>query len=261
MKRDPRSAERDALVAQMAAEEAELARLAPDALPLDHSYASLDRVEDAFRDDLVPQVAAYLGNTLAERTGGKWDVPRREDDLGRPVITDIPGLRKLRFVPLANVLTFKRSRAPGSLRNVTERYDLPLRRTTLATLLSEREARTEDLRAQMASLLDRDPGPLDGSAASVRLLEAALVQLVARNSSREVRRRFRDNAVLYLGAAIERAVGGSWGVRDDPEDGDLGELEIHGWTPMNVVRNASIGNRPDLLQGALDRVIAARSKK
>jgi len=248
-----------------------IAQQQPDLLPLDRSYASLDRVEDFYQAcleeatgasaSLESRLACYVGATLAASTGGRWEPPRTKSDLGRASIVGLPYLARAKFYPLDVVRNFKRTRSAGYLRDATEIYDIPVRRALLAHLVANSDAKLAALHFDLRDLLGRDPGALDGSADSLAVIEAALKQLLAANAPRDLLRRIETGAVLYLGQIVQRAVGGEWTLCEDPDDADLGQLQMHGWAPITVIRNVGPNSRPNLLQTVLDLVIKARSNK
>jgi hypothetical protein len=247
----------------------EVARERPDLLPLDLSYASIDRLEGYYRaaleagtssDVLDGRVASYLGATLAASTGGRWIPPRQASDRNRPGITRLPRLARARFDPLAAVYAFARLRTAGSLRDATERYDVSARRAHLAQLLAGQDAAFDLLRAEVRELVGRDPGNLDGSRESVEAVEEALRRLAMPGTPIERMRRFRDAATLYLGQIAQRAVGGEWGITEDPRDFDLGSLEMDGWSPISTIRVVGADDSLGQLQAALDAAIAGRRR-
>jgi hypothetical protein len=242
----------------------------PKSLPLDYSYASLDRVEDFYQsrldadgssDTLDSQLAYYVGATLADSTGGRWEPARTKSDLGRASIVGLPSLGKLKFYPLDVVLNFKRTRSSGYLRDATEPYDLPLRREALEQLVSNADERIDDLRSDLRDLIGRDTGAPDGSPESLSVIEEGLKKALATNASRELLRRLENGATLYLGKLLQQAVGGQWRVNEDPQDANLGQFEVNGWAPIAIIRNVGPQSRSNIIQTALQLAIKGRSKR
>jgi hypothetical protein len=255
----------------VAALTARIERERPQVLPLDRTYASLDRIEDFYRSlleaaadggkDVDAQVASYVGATLAAATGGRWQAPRTKADMGRAAIVGLPHLTRARFYPLDVVRTFRRTRSAGYMRDATEIYDIPRRRAELERLVADSDAVIARLRADLADILGRDPATLDGGRASIEMIENAFKQLVASNASPDLMRRVENGALMYLGEIARRAVGGEWTVSEDPDADDVGQFRMHGWAPVMAIRNVGPQSRPNILQAALDLAIKGRSGK
>jgi hypothetical protein len=259
---------RDALTEAVAADLAVLADEVGADVTLDRTYESLDRLEDAMvarLDDRDPRppltiegVASYVGSTLAARTGGRWEPPRKSAGLDRPCITRLPGLERARFDPLAVVRTFARIRSPGYLRDTTELHDVSLRTSQLSARVADLDTRIAAFREEAARLGGQAIPPPDNSSEATNAVDAALRRRIEPDVPRDLRRRLRDGAVMYLGSIVQRAVGGGWSVCVDPDDAEVGQWMIAGWAPMSVIRNVGPNSRPTLLHDVLGRAIAAR---
>jgi hypothetical protein len=237
-------------------------------LPLDRSYESLDRLEDYYGLVLDGRVSTdvavletrlgrYVGTALAAHAGGTWDYARNKVDLGKPCITNLPGLGKSRFFPMRPVLVFKRTRRVGWLRDATEIYDLVHRRAQVARLLASVDAEVGGLREDMRELTSAYPD-LDFSVESVPFVERAVQALISHNSPREQRRRVRTRAVLYLGTIVQRALGGgAWTLCEDPDDEEFGEIVMHDWAPITAIR-ATAPHDDGHLRRAIEFVIRSR---
>jgi hypothetical protein len=272
----PPTSERDTLVRaveeDVAALTQQVAHARPESIPLDRTYSSLDRLEDFYRlqiatpatpvgssAELDSRLASYVGATLVQATGGIWEPPRTKADMNRPGVGSLPGLGRAHFYPIDVVRTFKRFRTPGYMRDTTELYDIPLRRANLDDFVANIDRTLVAWRDDLRRALGRDPGPLDGGRESLAMVDEALKQLMATNASRDLNRRVEIGAVASLGQIVQRAVGGEWTLCEDPKDGDFGQLHMHGWAPMSVIRNVGPDSRPNLLEGVLDLVIKGRS--
>src|SRR5690606_1166638 len=128
---------------------------------LDRSYESIDRLEDHLldvlpalagqeREETLARAARYVGQTLVERAGGQWALRPRIRGRSEPCVLRLPDLGDYALFPRAVVNTFAQANAAGVLREETENYDLPHRRSQLAALLAaapqELAAFAEDLR-------------------------------------------------------------------------------------------------------------------
>lgn len=242
----------------------------PELLPLDLSYASLDRLEDYYRlrleapasgDELKrlrDQLPRYIGATLIERAGGAWAL--RGTDPPEPVVTRVPGVKGRDFEPLGPVLDFKRLRSPGWLRDATERWDLAARRHALAALVARIDAEIAELRRDVEQLTGTRLQVLDGSPDALAAVERALRRLVEIGAPRDQRRQVRQRAVLLLGSVMAAALGGGeWSVCDEAANADFGELTIRGWAPSNALRIGA-KTRPDHLALSLASEIEARRR-
>jgi hypothetical protein len=232
---------------------------------LDLSYESLDRVEDYYRGvvEATPEmpalkptdarIASYVGATLAEHTKGTWSQSTQTE---RPVAAiKVPGLKRT-FDPMAPVLGFARRRIFGLLRDMTERWDLRLRRATLARLVESAKQEAARLIEDVAQLTGQRVTTLDKSAKSVKLVEAALKAVAGNGVSHARRREVRERVVLHLGNLVaEAAGGGKWEVVADPELFNFGELEIAGWSPALVVRAIDAKTAAGSLHEALEEAI------
>jgi hypothetical protein len=246
----------------------------PELLPLDLSYESLDRVEDHYRAVLDSKVGAdelkalrdrislYVGATLIERVGGSWAVHREVPTSPEPAVADVPLVKHACFLPLEPVQNFKRLRAPGLLRDVTERWDLARRREQLAAHLARLEAEVAGLRADVEELTGQQVELREGDARSLQALQDALQKLVGSDPPREVRRRVRTRAVLLLGTLLRQALDKvEWTVNDNPKHADFGQFVIAGWAPSNAIRMIGPKIKPDHLRAVLADQIATRRKQ
>jgi len=208
-----------------------------DDLKLDHSYASIDRVEERFVESLVEnrdlalKVEGYLGDTLVERAGGV---------LGRgksKVLSDqwtVAFSNKSEFAPKNVVKRFLSyqgagKRQPGFLRDETERYDLSLQRRSLDALrASEREtlvalgtlAKVDLARSGSSEALDAVEGVL---AASLR-------------GPIEAHRSALHGVALYLGELGCKTHGLDWAVDDNPKSTDYGHWRVGTWALIPTIR-------------------------
>jgi hypothetical protein len=239
----------------------------PALQPLDYSYESLDRVEDYLREVIDTQptevravtelrIARYLGQTLIHRAGGRW--ARRRSDAADLAVTGLPELGGFGWLPRDPVVQFRNARVAGLLRDTTEKYDVPRREGELVQRGSAIDAEIDGLRDDIHRLTDHAP-VLDRELDSLDSVEAALRLLISTSAPREVRRRVRGRAVLYLAAVMIRALGpGPIALCKDPHDGDFGELIVHDFAPMTLVRNTNPRSRAHFLASALRAVIEGR---
>lgn len=239
-----------------------------DLLPLDLTYGSLDRLEDFFATylsgdgahfELQQAVTAYVGETLAANTTGRWDPPRTRDDLGAACITGLPALRTERFHPLDVVSNYERLRTPGYLRDATELYDIPLRRRELVGLLNRGPEVLAGLSTLAGELLNTAPIELDDGEEALAAVEEAIKRFRVLPPSRDALRRLNTALTLYLGQRVQRAVGGEWAVCNVARHGDIGQFTISGWAPLSVVRNVGPNSRPGLLNDVIQLVIRGRA--
>ncbi|MBX3154851.1 MAG: hypothetical protein KF773_02540 [Deltaproteobacteria bacterium] len=243
---------------------------ATELLPLDRSYDSLDRLEDFYTmvldgrgrvgsEQVEPRLGRYVGATLIERTGGKWDYARTKEHFGKPCVTNLPDLKKHRFFPLGPILGFKRTRIPGDLRNAVEVYDVPYRRAQVADILASLDTRIAALSDDIRDLTGEKP-VLDYSVASSAFLEAALLASLSRELSRERWRKLELGSILYLGTIVQHALGGgAWTLCEAPNEFDFGQLHMHGWAPRDVVRRMGPETQ-GIIKRTLDVVISSRRK-
>lgn len=255
------------------AEELDALRARERGLELDLSYASIDRAEDRLAAVVVAgnegEVARwrrvlsyYLGATLVEHAGGRWALGGKSVPAPRLSVTGFGGAAKAEFDPEGLVARYVQTPAFGMLRDATERFDLPLRRKQVAAMVAERDARLAALRADIKTLIGKDPGVLDGGKASVAAVEEALRQPAARKTSRELRRRMIDNSTLYLGLVLEKATKrkGTWTVADDVGNADFGEAEVLDWQPITAVRSCVPSRKPGALCRLVDAAIEERER-
>lgn len=234
---------------------------------LDLSYPSIDLAEDTLGavraggkgkdlDKLEHVVAYYLGAVLIEHAvGAKWGKGKgpAADQLAVVSIADAP---KATFLPEGPVYRFVDRPLPGLLRDATERYDLRRRRSQLEELVADAPSRFAQLGDDLRGLLKRDPGELDGSLATVAVVEEALRKSASRKD-RELRRRLWNNATLYIGTVVARESGrdAEWRLVEDPVDESFGDPQMNGWHAMAAVKAASPISDAGQLQKTMTRVI------
>ena len=240
----------------------------PDLLPFDLTYESIDRVEDLFRDiidgkasgasvdNTEPLVAAYLGQTLIDRAGGKWGVGGARDEFpGRLCVTALPHLGRFRFFPNQIAKAFRLYRAAGHLRDETESFDLARRRERTARELRDVEPEIDALRADVAELVGA-PAELDFSLDSL----GQLTRAIQRVSGRDPWRRMRTRAALYIGETARRlAARGEWSLCEDPLNAHYGHLRIGEWSPTWSVYGASEPGDDDRLRRSVDAAVKGLS--
>jgi len=241
----------------------------PDLLPLDLTYESLDRVEDLFRDIIEgkaggapvdstePLVAAYLGQTLIDRAGGKWGVGGARDEFpGRPCVADLPQLGRFRFFPHQTAKAFRLYRAAGLLRDETEPYDVARLRERTQRELRDVEREVEALRADVGELTGA-PAELDFSLDSLDPLARAVKKV----SGRDPWRRMRTRAALYIGETARRLAGrGDWTLCEDPVNVHYGHLRVAEWSPTATIVSVSAAGDDDLLRKSVVAAIEAMSR-
>lgn len=242
----------------------------PELLPLDRSYASLDRLEDYLLlvlDGHAPgsrartreRVARYVGATVIEQAGGRW-APGEHDG-------DSIAVRGLRAVPAAVVLpthpvaAVEQWRYSGILRDRTERSDVELQRRTLAALTGDLDATLTRLRGDVKELTGTDPGPLDGVPALSRYTPA-LGLLRAANAPRELRRRIHQALAVAIGHLLQAELGpAEWRVEDAPRDIDFGTWTLFGIRLSNTVERVDPAAKLDALRTTVEKMIAHRRGK
>lgn len=239
-------------------------------LPLDLSYASLDRAEDYYRLLLGKRVTGkaakaaerltrYAGATLIENAGGAWAVGPSEDD---PFcVTRLSTVPKAQFLPASTVAYLANSRFVGGLREQVERYDLRLQRARIAELSSDLGATFARLRADAKELCAKDPGAFDGDLASLDRLEAVF-RLVNGNKARpELRRRLRRGAAIYLGCVLQGQLGESqWSVEDEPRNAELGNWKIFDFVVSGALGLVGV-KEAGVLRRKIETIVADRSKR
>ena len=243
----------------------------PQLLPLDLSYESLDRAEDFYRlvlDKRVPgklatvadRLVRYAGATLIENAGGEWAAgPTAAEPI---CVTKMKGVPKARFTPASRVKNFKPGRFVGGLREKTEAYDLPLQRGRIAELTGDVDSTIEQLRTDIEELTGSDPGALDGDLASVDRIEPAFLQVKANEASRELRRRLRAGAVIYLGHVLQSQLGkAEWEVEDGPRNSAIGAWKIFDYVLEPVLALVEPGEKGVLRREVEDIVRDRKNAK
>jgi hypothetical protein len=240
-----------------------------DLLPLDHTYESIDRVEDFFRlvldgklsgqtvEVTESRVARYLGQTLVDRTGARWELAGAKDELpGQPCVKALPHLGKFAFFPHQTAKTFRLYRTEGSLRDETEPLDLARLRERTSRQLRELDREIETLRADVQKLLGTTV-KLDLSLGSIALVERA----AKRVQGREAWRAFRSRSALYIGEVARRHAGSlQWALCEDPVNAYFGHLRLREWSPTATMEGLSPkpggeGVLERTVQGEIDRAL------
>jgi hypothetical protein len=240
-------------------------------LPLDRSYASLDRVEDYYAlvlDKKVKvdakraeqRVARYAGAVVVEQAGGKW-AAGPDDGVDPFVVTKLRAAPKAVYGPLHRVSEIENYRFPGVLRDRTERFDLELQRRQIAELTGDLRGTLTRLRADAKEQTRTDPGALE-STADLTKYEAALAAVKAPNASRDLRRRIRTGAAIAIGNLMQQELGAaSWSVEEDPKNIDFGAWTLFGVRLSNTVERVDPRTKPDGLRSSIEKMIANRKKK
>lgn len=254
------------LESYLAAMPAELAALEQEVGELDRGYASLDRVEDHLVGIATGQVAGdqrlaanraarYAGTVLIARTGARWALEAR--DAETVCVTGFSGYAQQECEPgdIARRVVKHPALNVGTLRDAIELCDLPLRRQELDALVRDPDARLRELCDDITAVTGREP-ELDFSPASVDAVEAALQQAISAGAPRELQRRLRIAAVIYLGSIAVRKLGqDQWTVRDKPGFDGFGMFRIHRWQPAANVELVRPGSKPGKLRGVVEYVI------
>lgn len=233
---------------------------------LDGSYASLDALEDWLATSssagaLEWQAAAYLGTTLVQHAGGRWDVGRSGAELDEPCVTGLPEIPRARLFPGSVVRGFLRLRTPGHLRDTIERYDLPHRRAQLKAWVARTDLELDALRRDVSAHTGREL-VLDDSPECVAAVERWLSDAIGPGVGRDERRMLRARVVLYLGAVVRRTLGEvPWTICSDPKDVDFGQLVIDRWCPMAVVRNVVPKAGSGVLQHNVSAMLQGRTTR
>lgn len=239
-------------------------------LPLDRSYASLDRVEDYYvlvLDKKIKtdakraeqRVARYAGATVVEQAGGRWAVGT--EDVDPFVVTKLRAAPKAVYGPLHRVGEIENYRFPGSLRDRTERFDLELQKQKIASLTRDVPATMARLRADVKELTGTDPGAL-ASTADLTRYERALGVVRLPSTPREIRRRIREAAAIAVGQVMQGELGSAtWTVEDDARDMDFGVWTLFDQRIGNTVERVDPKAKPDGLRLSVERMIANRKKK
>jgi hypothetical protein len=239
-------------------------------LPLDRSYASLDRVEDYYAlvlDKKVKvdakraeqRVARYAGAVVVEQAGGKWIEGTAETEPF--VVTKLRAAPKAVYQPVLRVGEIENYRLPGLLRDRTERYDLELQRRQIAELTGDLRGTLARLRADAKEQTRTDPGALE-STADLTKYEAALAAVKSPNASRDLRRRIRNGAAIAIGNLMQQELGAaSWTVEEDAKDIDFGAWTLFGVRLSNTVERVDPRTKPDGLRTSVEKMIANRKKK
>lgn len=240
-----------------------------DLLPLDKSYASLDRVENYYTlvlDKKVKadaskaeqRVARYAGATVIAQAGGRWAAG--SDDSDPFVVTKLRAAPKAVYLPLLRVGEIESYRLPGLLRDRTERHDLELQKQTIAALTGDLRGTLARLRADAKELTGSDPGALE-TLADLSRYERALVDVKAASASRELRRRIRNGAAIAIGNLMQAELGpATWTVEEDPRNIDFGAWTLLGARLSNTVERVD-PKKPDGLRTNVEKMIASRKKK
>lgn len=238
-------------------------------LPLDRSYASLDRVEDYYMLVLDKKVAAdkaratlrvarYTGATLVEQAGGKWAAG---DNDAVPAVTKLRAAPKDAFEPLAIVSELESFRFTGWLRDRTERHDLDLQKKRIAELADDTKGTLARLRSAAKELAGSDPGLLDTTAALDRY-QPVLARAAVANAPRELRRAIQRGAAIGMGALLQSELGRSaWTLDDDPRSVDFGAWMLFGINFTNIVERVEAEDAVGALRTMAEKMIAKRKKK
>jgi hypothetical protein len=242
----------------------------PELLPLDKSYASLDRVEDYYglvldkkvKTDAArakARVARYAGATLIYHAGGSWAPGPDDHDVAK--VTKLRAAPKAEYLPVRRVMDYESKRYPGALRDRTERYDLELQKRLIAELSGNLGGTLSRLRADAKELSGADPGLLDATAALTKY-EGALARANAATTPRELRRRLHRGAAIAIGQLMQNALGRSaWTVEDDAKHVDFGRWQLFGVYLDNTVSRVKPKTQPDGLRIMIEKMIANRKKK
>jgi hypothetical protein len=240
-----------------------------DLLPLDKSYASLDRVEDFYllvvagrvqvdKARAKQRVARYAGVTLAEHAGGKWASGTTETD--PVVVTKLRAAPKATFQPMARVGELERWRYTGWLRDRTERHDLELQRATIDKMSGDLGGTLAKLRTAAKELSGSDPGALD-SIAAVAKYQPVLARAAVASAKRELRRVIQRGTMVAIGQLVKSAVGrAEWTVEEDPKDIDFGTWRLFGVSMSNVVERVEPSDPAGSVQTVVEKMIAKRKK-
>jgi hypothetical protein len=239
-------------------------------LPLDKSYASLDRAEDyvglvldhKVKADVArtkARVARYAGATLIHNAGGSWAPGPDAHDVVK--VTKLRAAPKAEYLPMLRVMDYESKRYPGVLRDRTERYDLELQKRLIAELGADLAGTLARLRADAKELMGTDPGLLDATSALTKY-EGALARANAATTPRELRRRLHRGAAIAVGQLMQDALGRSqWTVEDDPKHIDFGRWQLFGVYLGNTVSRVQPATKPDGLRTTIEKMIANRKKK
>jgi hypothetical protein len=207
-----------------------------DVLPLDESYASVERLERYLRavaegavshglakEEFRWHAAAYLGQVCIRNLGGRWEI--RE---GVPAITTIPGLPAGHAIfPTRSIVQYGRRPLPGSLREGLQVHDL-----------SYMEARLERFQAELPAALGRfeervglHPGELRLSLPAVVHAEALLSDTIAARrpvsvggSVDPVVEEVADLCARLVGEVVRVESGGRWAFTREPAALDFGYI-------------------------------------
>lgn len=238
----------------------------PGLLPLDRTYASLDRLEDwlllvldgqakGSKKEAMERAVRYAGETVIAQTGGRWASGAPDAELA---ITGQRGAPAVKALPSHSVARVERWRWSGTLRDELERQDVELQRRTLAELTADLPATLARLRADLKAFTGEDPGPLDPDAA-LGPCSVALPRLNVATAPRELRRRIRQGAAVAMGEVLQAGLGrAEWTVEDHPRDIDLGAWTLFGLRLSNSVARLKADDGPDALRRWAERMIAKR---
>jgi hypothetical protein len=228
----------------------------------DHSYASLDAIEDELRGLAAPDTMAFvedwatqLGAVCIANTGARWvrgATPR--------CLTGFPELGRARLYPAERVQTAIRTRSTGYLRDTAEAHDIALRRARLAELVATADEQLEQLQADIHRLTGTRPD-LQPRAAFLAACEGALRALFEQEAPRDERRQVRERVVLALGEEVRRELGAEWSIQTGAKHAEIGQLTIANWSPISLVRNVAPGRPDGLLERNLSRGLTRRVER
>jgi hypothetical protein len=240
-----------------------------DLLPLDLSYASLDRAEDFYllvadkqvsldKERTKRRVARYAGATLVEHAGGEWAAG---DNERVPAVTKLHAAPHALVEPMARVWELEKFRYSGWLRDRIERNDVELQTTLITDLTGDPGGTLTELRAAAKALAGSDPGLLDATAALDRY-QPVLAQAVLAGTSRELRRVIQRGTAIAIGELLQAELGRSaWTVDDDGRNVDFGAWSLFGINLTNLVERVEPEDAPGAVRLMVEKMIAKRRRR
>lgn len=235
-------------------------------LPLDRSYASLDRIEDysrlvldrkkkAGRARAESCVARYVGGVVAEQADGRWRAGTARTEA---FVVKLRAVPRVVHQPWLRVGEIENHRMPGLLRDRTERHDVRLQRRLIDGLTRDIPGTLARLRRDAQEQTGIDPGVLE-STADLSRHEPAVAAVKSASASRELWRRLRASAAIAIGQLLQAQLGAApWMVEENPRDIDLGVWTLFGVRLGHTVERVDPRTRPDGLRQRVEKMIASR---